>query len=162
MIKIIGTTNGEAFIVDKEDVEMVEKYNWFAKKNKHGDILAIKRTSNNNRSIYLHRELLGLIKGDGKEVNHKNIDPSDNTRRNLEIVSREDNARWKKKQRNNKSGYTGVHWNDDCEKWRVQISVNSDLKDLGVFTDIKEAGRAYNEAARFYHGKYAKQNIIKE
>ena len=164
MIKIVGTSNGEAFIIDKEDAVEVEKYNWQSLKNKHGNIVAIQRckTINGNReTLQLHRELLGLKKGDKRQGNHIDKDPSNNTRKNLEIVTCSENVRWQNKQRNNKSGYIGVCWDNKNEKWEVQITVNYKKQRIDRYDDIKEAAKAYNEAAVKYHGRHAKLNIIK-
>lgn len=52
------------------------------------------------------------------------------------------------KQLNNKSGYTGVNFDKNRKKWRVEISeFNSDkYKYVGRFTDIEDAGNAYIKA----------------
>ncbi len=44
----------------------------------------------------------------------------------------------------NKSGYRGVSWSKQKQKWRTTITINYKQKNLGFFTDQKEAGKAYD------------------
>jgi hypothetical protein len=44
-------------------------------------------------------------------------------------------------------------------KWRAQIMLNGRLIHLGYFTDPVEAAKAYDEAARKYHGEFASLNF---
>lgn len=49
---------------------------------------------------------------------------------------------------NNTSGYTGVCWNKQHNKWQVRIQdfETGKRKHLGYFTDIEDAGKAYVKA----------------
>ncbi len=57
-------------------------------------------------------------------------------------------------QRNNKSGYKGVHFAQN--KWHVEVRG----KHVGYFDDVKDAARAYNEKALELFGEFANLNII--
>ena len=69
-----------------------------------------------------------------------------------------DNCRWTTKEvqarntrdimRTNTSGYRGVSWIKKLNKWRVQITVSKIKYNLGVFTDIVEAAKAYERYVR--------------
>ena len=43
----------------------------------------------------------------------------------------------------------------DAPRWRCEIAVGGSVFDLGVFRDTKEAGRAYDDAARECYGDHA-------
>lgn len=63
--------------------------------------------------------------------------------------------------KNNTSGFKGVSWNRGMKKWSAQIQFERKNVRLGFFVDSKEAARAYNRAAKQYHGEFAKLNKIK-
>ena len=64
---------------------------------------------------------------------------------NCRWVTRDIQAQNKKCiQSNNSSGYRGVVWNAQNNKWRATISVNSKRISLGLFLLAEEAAKAYN------------------
>lgn len=62
-------------------------------------------------------------------------------------------------QKNNTSGYRGVRFDETLNKWRAVIVANMKIVSLGCFSDIEDAARAYDEAAKKYHGEYAQLNF---
>lgn len=95
-------------------------------------------------SLLLHREVLGLKQGDGKEVDHKNGNPLDCRRSNLRVVTHLQNTQ-NVRSRGGTSRYRGVYWDPSQQKWRVQIKSNGHVYRLGRFTDEHEAGRVASE-----------------
>lgn len=65
--------------------------------------------------------------------------------------------------RHNKSGFRGVSWVSRLNTWRAAINATVDGKrryiELGRFSDPKVAARAYDDAARHFHGKKAITNF---
>jgi len=51
------------------------------------------RNGNNARTVFLHREVMGVLKDDSVVVDHLNCDKLDCRRENLEIVSSAENCR---------------------------------------------------------------------
>lgn len=77
-------------------------------------------------------------------MDHKTRVRSDNRWVNIRPASFADNVHNQKKSRRNTSGYTGVY---KCgNKWRAQIGCKP-ARHLGVYTDIREAARAYTDEA---------------
>lgn len=61
---------------------------------------------------------------------------------------------------NNTSGYQGVTWDKEKKRWKASIWVDGKSKSLGKYKCKHEAARAYNSAAKKYHGEEAFLNVI--
>jgi len=64
----------------------------------------------------------------------------------------------RKRNRNNTSGYTGVHWDKERGKWVAQIMPARKSHLIGRFDRKSEAIRARKEAEKEYFGKYRNQH----
>jgi hypothetical protein len=60
---------------------------------------------------------------------------------------------------NNKTGYRGVSWDNDRNKYRAQIKVNGWKVYLGLYDHPVVAAFAYDDAARRFQGDDAKTNF---
>ncbi|MGB8225740.1 MAG: AP2 domain-containing protein, partial [Sedimentisphaerales bacterium] len=85
----------------------------------------------------------------------------DNRKSNLRLATRSQNN-CNRKQKKGTSKYRGVCYNKRTKKWRAAISFNGMYKHLGFFDSEEEAGRAYDEAAKIYHGEFASLNFPAE
>jgi len=94
------------------------------------------------------------------EIDHRDTDSLNNCRSNLRIATRRQQCYNRRVQSNSKSGYKGVFWDKCKEKWLCQITVDGQTKFLGYFTDPRKGAKAYNEAARKYHGDFAALNEV--
>ena len=92
-----------------------------------------------------------------EEIDHIDRNPSNNAWLNLRPANTAENKRNRGIPRNNTSGYKGVFW--DQKKWRSAIKVDYQRKYLGSFDTAEEAARAYDAAARLYHGQFAYLNF---
>lgn len=106
------------------------------------------RVDGRMRTVRLHREVLGLVHGDGLQADHVNGDRLDNRRQNLRVATEAEN-------RQNVPGLTrtsrfrGVCWNRTARKWQAQVKTNGRQNYLGVFEreeDAAEAARAFRAA----------------
>ena len=77
----------------------------------------------------------------------------------MRLATHAENNRNRGRQNNNTSGYRGVYWSKGAEKWQVGIKVNGKVIHLGLFLDPEAAARAYDDAARKYHGEFARTNF---
>ena len=93
----------------------------------------------------LHREILGLKRGDGLEADHINGNKLDNRKSNLRIVSHSQNNQNRSINCDNTSGYRGVSWSSEKQEWRAAIRRKDRYIHLGFYTDVHEAGRVASE-----------------
>jgi hypothetical protein len=105
---------------------------------------------NNN---LLHRIIMD--NPDDKQVDHINNNKLDNRKENLRVCTHQENSFNKKKNSNNTSGYKGVCWHKQKDKWAAQIQVNGKVKFLGCFATAKVAHDAYCLASAQYHGEFS-------
>jgi hypothetical protein len=88
----------------------------------------------------------------------------DNTRANLRLASPKQNARHCRT-RTHMSGapvtskWKGVSWHKASRKWVTQILVNGQKMYLGLWRCEKLAALMYDDAARKYHGEFARLNF---
>lgn len=73
------------------------------------------------------------------DVDHINHIRTDNSYRNLRVSTRKENCRNQMLCDRNKSGFVGVSWNKNAQKWISQIRVNYEVIYLGIFSDKKDA-----------------------
>jgi len=83
-------------------------------------------------------------------------------RGNLNWASLEEQARNRRVQKNNTSGYQGVSWNKWRKKWRAIIFVNGKNRYLGLFDTREEAFAVYLEATLKYHGQKAYEHVLSQ
>ena len=105
----------------------------------------------NHKLYYAHR--LAWFYAHGfwpTELDHINRNRADNRLRNLREVSRSENQNNKNLARNNTSGYKGISWNQQEEKWHVSISKNKNRYWVGRFRHLDDALRARSAALEFY------------
>lgn len=107
--------------------------------------------------IYAHRAAWILSVGEVPTVvDHANGDGKDNRLCNLRGTSQSNNLANARIRTNNTSGFKGVSFRADRNKWRAQIKVNRKTIHLGNFDDPIDAHHAYAIAASKYYGEFAR------
>lgn len=96
-----------------------------------------------------------------KEVDHININPSDNRIENLRAATRSQNNMNRNSNKVATSQYLGVSFDKGSKSWRAKIGINRISIKLGYFKTEEEAALVYNKAAVKYFGEFANPNIIK-
>ncbi len=93
-------------------------------------------------------------------IDHCDGDTTNNTIENLRITNWSANSFNRTKSISNTSGYKGVSFNQEKQKWYVQIKANGKHIYLGTYTNIQEAAEVYNQAALEHHGMFARLNKL--
>lgn len=152
-MKSIPLSRGLEALVDDGDYDRLRAYHWCATTRRY----AYRHELVDGKQIgyAMHREIMGLPKGDPREVDHIDGNPLNNQRCNLRICSHAENAKNKRKDRRNASGYKGVTWSKRDRRWQAQIMQSGKQKWLGLFPTPELAHAAYCQAADALHGRFA-------
>jgi hypothetical protein len=160
-MRTIPLTKGKCAIVDDEDFEWLNKFNWSAYFDGHNWY------ADRYRGIKMHREIMGLKKGDSIKVDHINHDTLDNQRHNLRLCSQCQNNCNRAANKKSTSMFKGVSWKKGKLYknrqyngiWVAQIKVGSKSIHIGQFVNEIEAAKAYDGMAKKYHGEFAYLNF---
>lgn len=91
-----------------------------------------------------------------QSIDHINTIKTDNRIENLREASHSQNGFNRPMSSRNTSGFKGVSWSKREKVYRAQIKVNRKNIFLGLFSDPAEAHEAHKEAAKKYHGEFAR------
>jgi hypothetical protein len=91
-----------------------------------------------------------------EEIDHRNLDPSDNRLCNLRAATRSQNHANRHCYKTNTSGLKGVSWKKARNGWEAQIRKSGKKFFLGVFQTKEEAHAAYVAAAVGLYGEFAR------
>lgn len=154
-MKKIKLTQGKFALVDNEDCERINQFNWYVD-NTYGYWRAKRNIPFNGKQTTLLMARYILDVTDSKQfVDHRNHNTLDNQKHNLRICTHAENLRNRKIQKDNKSGYKGVSYFKRDRNWRARIHINHKEMYLGTFDNPKLAHKAYCKAATKYFGEFA-------
>jgi hypothetical protein len=161
-MKWIRLTQGMRALVDDEDYPGLAVFKWharFDKVTKKWYALRELPMVNGKRGgkMPMHRQILGLEPGDPREGDHiKTKRTLDNRRSNLRIATHAQNGCNIEMRKHNTSGLRGIYKHPLVDRWVAQISVNGKKTYLGIFKTKRQAHNRYKEAAKQYHGEFAR------
>jgi hypothetical protein len=96
-----------------------------------------------------------------KIAEHEDGDGLNNRIRNIRDSTQAQNVRNTKKKTNNKSGFKGVCFRKDIQKWGASIQTDGKQKHLGYFETPEDAHEFYCLAADMLHGEFSNHGIHK-
>lgn len=149
----IPLSQGKYAILSEEDYKRVSKYKWYYDKRRD---LALRQK--NRKTVLLSRFVMDAKKGD--YIYYKNGNRLDNRRENLVLATRQQIGGNRKPNKNAKSKYKGVTWDERHKSFRATIVVDGQSIGLGYYKDEKEAAENYNRFAKMYFGDFARLNEI--
>lgn len=159
----ISLGEGEWTIVELMDYYRLKNFNWYLSGNgkEFYAFRNVKIGPGKIKMVSMHREIMNppahLL------VDHRNNDTLDNRRSNLRPATHSENAYNRPKIRaKTTSQYIGIYFEKRTSRWTVKIRVNGKRLWIGRFESEIEAAKAYDAAARKYHGEFARLNFPEE
>ena len=143
-------SNGKEFYFDLEDYDKIKDYCWYV--GNDGYVRC------SNRNILMHRLIMNCP--DELVIDHIHGENTRNNNRksNLKLATVSKNAMNAKLRSDNTSGYTGISWSKNYNKWWVRITTKKDEDiDLGYFNkdDLDKAIQARLDGEKKYFGEYS-------
>jgi hypothetical protein len=153
--RTIYTSKGDAITVDAADYEELNAFLWHL--NGNGYAVRTRRIGGGRKAtIFMHRHLLGLHKGDGQFADHINLNRADNRRENLRVATWSQNQCNRATRSTSGSGIKGVFKEPGQNKWKPYIDAHGKRTYLGTFTDPEAAAACRRMAAEALHGAFAR------
>ena len=109
------------------------------------------------RLLYAHR--LAWLFGTGEDpgastVDHINRRKDDNRIQNLRLATPQQQSTNQPMQVNNTSGFKGVYFHKQANKWHARITSGGKLESLGLYATKEEAAAVYQKAATACFGEF--------
>ena len=154
-VAYVPLTQGLEAVIDLQDISCVSGSNWYAfGRGKHKYAARWSFGDEGKKLILMHRHI--LQPPNEMDVDHADGNGLNNRRSNIRIATRSQNMHNKKMQRNNTSGFKGVHWDRNKKKWQANIKLNDKRHYIGLFNSAEEASEAYRAASEKLHLDFAR------
>jgi hypothetical protein len=92
-------------------------------------------------------------------IDHINGDGTDNRFSNLRPASKSQNGMNRRIQKNNSSGYPGVCWHKNLQRWTVTYKKNNKIIYVGCYEELDEVVSASKMARAENFGEFASKRI---
>lgn len=131
-------------IVDATDADFVNQWRWGLIGKRY--VARSAWVDGRTRNFYLHRELMGLTRGDGLEVDHRDRNRLNHRRSNLRVVTPRANSQNVSSTAGTSSKYRGVTWDKRRRKWQAQVMADGKRQHLGSYSSEEEAAEVARNA----------------
>lgn len=161
MVKEIPLTKGYIALVDDEDYEWLMQWKWHYEDSEVGYARSFEKVDGRQVQFKMHQKIMEQCGHNltGFEVDHVDGNGLNNRKSNLRLATRIQNARNRKVNKNNTSGYKGVSLLPHG-RWISYITHQKRRITIGLYDTREEAARAYNEVATILHGEFARLNNL--
>jgi hypothetical protein len=129
-------------VIDAADADWASQWKWSLQ---DGYAVRGAHIAGHFRTFRLHRELLGLVHGDGVEGDHRDRDKMNCRRANLRPATKPLNAQNVPSYRGATSAYRGVYWSKGHGKWGAHVRIKGKGHHLGFFDSEQTAAEAARE-----------------
>lgn len=104
----------------------------------------------------LHRIIWAIVSGvdPGEQIDHRNGDRAGNRWENMRAAKHHQNQKNQLRRSDNTTGFKGVWFRTDTQKFSAEICSDGKRERLGCFSSAEEAHAAYCEAAKRLHGEF--------
>lgn len=145
-------------LVDEPDLEHLTSFRWCL--NSFGyAVRGVHKEGGGTALRLMHRDI--LKPSPNEVIDHINGDRLDNRRSNLRVCSQSNNTKNRGKSRNNKTGFKGIYL-DALGYYAASITHEGKVYSLGTHKSVEAAARAYDSAAAYFHGEFARLNFPDE
>jgi len=151
--------DGESVILDLQDYYRLRGFKWFLSGNKT-NLYASRTYKIGSKKVTIksmHRDITNAPKG--LIVDHINGNGLDNRRINLRLATHQQNKCNSRKKAGCSSKYRGISWSKRSNLWRAKLQYKGKCVLLKLFNSEIEAAKAYDEAAKKYHGIFSRLNF---
>jgi hypothetical protein len=150
---------GEWTIVELADYYRFGNLKWSisGRDGKFYAIRGVKTRPDEIMIMSMHREMMQAPAG--VLVDHRNGDNLDNRRSNLRLATPTENSCNRRKTKGGSSQYKGVCFHRRRGEWVSRIKIHGKSIFLGNFDREEAAAKAYDKAAKKYHGEFARLNF---
>jgi hypothetical protein len=152
-IGYIPLTQDQVAKVDPKNVEYLSQWEWFAYWSPNSNSFYAARKGKNKEQIKMHRQIAGV--NDDVLIDHHDHDTLNNQEYNIRPATRIQNAQNARIRKDNTSGFKGVHYRSDMDKYVARIQTNGRRRFLGYRDTPEEAAALYIEAAKEEHKEFA-------
>lgn len=159
-MKKIKLTQGQYALVDDEDFEWLNSFNWCYYKARNNGGYAARKVGGRSdpKNVMMHRLVNNTP--EGFDTDHHDGNKLNNQKYNLRTATSLQNRYNRNSYKGSTSKYKGVGWFKRDSKWRAYIVKDRKNYHLGLYENEQQAALAYNKKALEFHGKFARLNEV--
>lgn len=155
--RLIPLTKGQFAKISPHRAEEIREFKWHAVWNPcTHSFYAVRghERSIGDPTILMHRQIFGMVPGDGKRCDHRDRDTLNNQDHNLREATTSQNGGNMGLSSRNSSGYKGVNLDKASGLWLARIGHKRKQYNLGRFSTPEKAFAAYCGAAERLFGEF--------